>query len=236
MQAGKQSGVVHLQNVKGYSFISFINFSSANIEVFQGIVNDKQYATKILTCPQFGQYTFPIEERPDFTLFWNRGQTADDETFVVILSTENLGFNSTYYPPDGLKNVTIVGDQVGLARRSQFPEYLSPGGGLSVEPVGPVDVWPIMTTIGLRTIQLGTTTQFYDSFGWPGIPDWLIIRADADNTQKVYVAYNDPSDYPADDLIPLKAGEEIKLYGGVFYAKADVADEKIHVHGIGRPF
>jgi len=151
MPKGKANGYFHVRNIKGYGYISFINNTSAIIDVYQEITTQKSGAY-LFTCPPRGQYTVPIASRPDFTFFYEHN-SQNDEVFSVIWSEENLGFNATYVLPTQTTNVILTQDSIGLAKASQLPASLS-NGWLGVE----VRNQPTVNIGSMPPINLGSVT------------------------------------------------------------------------------
>lgn len=249
MPKNQASGQYIIQNARGYKYLSFINNTPAVIEAYQDVLSHRDDGSRyIYRCPSFGQYSIPIEERPDFTFFWECS-SAVDESFQVILTTENPNFNSTFLAPSQAGSVKLVQDDVGLARSKQLPSALSPTGNLKVDvqnevniksdPNNPVYVKVDGSTGGggtptptqkpksyaQSTATVGTaSTNLVTPYGTE-FPYGVMIMAHPDNTGLVYVG-NMSGQY-----LPLVAGAAIqieldKTSSGI-YAKGSINNQQV---------
>lgn len=159
MPKDQSSGLFVIQNARGYKYLSFINNSPAVIEAYQEVLTQRDIGARyIYKCPSFGQYSIPIEERPDFTFFWE-SSSSQDESFQIMLSEENPNFNSTFLAPSQAGAVKLVQDDVGLARSKQFPSTLSSTGAMRTSLTEPLPAG----TNHLGSVNVGEMPPLTDS-------------------------------------------------------------------------
>lgn len=104
------------------------NNSPHDLDFTYGLFNELVQSRVFLSVPSFTALTVPLENYTEFTVF-STNTLSDTSIFVipVIFTNDNLNVNTRLGNPTSNSNVVLTGDDVGIARMSQFPTTLSGG-------------------------------------------------------------------------------------------------------------
>jgi hypothetical protein len=111
----------------GYAFISVINDFNASVVIYRGRTVGEQLGDLLFTVRPLWQRTFPISSTTGDITFDITTTDPNLEGYLdVILSSENMNLNDAL-SGDVTADVTLVADNVGLAKEDQFPTTLDNG-------------------------------------------------------------------------------------------------------------
>ncbi|CAM2913494.1 hypothetical protein [Erysipelothrix tonsillarum] len=126
----------------GYGFLSVVNPTDYTIEVYQDTrtLQDSNLKEMLIEIPQYTQLTIPIDAGPSFTFIYRQGPIGGARKASCFFTDENLNISGVMGTKASDGTVTIGGDAVGLARSTQLPTNLTPGGRLPVEVFGSTNI------------------------------------------------------------------------------------------------
>jgi len=134
-----KNGLEILQNISAsYRFMSIVNPTNNTLYIFQSVesLSSIDVNLSVIRVNPNNQQTFPLDNRTNFTIYWEDGGGTEGKKAVAYLSYENLNMNGTLADPTSASSVDITADSVGLARQKQLPTDLTPSGRLAVELPG----------------------------------------------------------------------------------------------------
>lgn len=128
----------------GFQYIAVLNSATNNhVQLYQDTRTASEAKPLEALLPDVKPYQnitipFNINEGRFFTVIWADGGGTMEKRLTLLFCVENPNINFQGSDGTGQSNVTLVNDQVGLAKQSQFPTALENGGRLKVNVQEPL--------------------------------------------------------------------------------------------------
>lgn len=214
------TGATHYVAPQGTAYVSIINNSDNLINVYQDHrrVEDDHIKEVLVQVQNYSSLTVPVNEGDQFTFIHHNGSdTVGVQKATLIFSNVNLNINGILGNPLVSTSVNLASDSIGLTRKNQLPDSLTPAGNLRVEvqnepsvTVKPDPEKPLAVTVSqevevkndvgnpLRVYQVPDQYTGIDTrevsvsttaAALPGasVPKDLLIVSHSDNTEDIFI-------------------------------------------------